>query len=367
MSIINQDLDFICSNISKELKLIEGKTVLVTGGAGSVGYYLVQSMLFWNDKYQNKSPIKIIVIDNFITGDRYWLDKFTHRDDFDLIEHDITLGMPDDIDQVDYIFHLASIASPPYYRKFPIETIDANFIGTKVLLEFLKKSRFSNTTLLYFSTSEVYGNPPDAHIPTNELYNGNGSCVGPRACYDQSKRLGETICLAYQQQFDLNIKIVRPFNNYGPGLSIYDQRVMADFTNDILNDRDIVILSDGKPTRTFCYLTDAIIGYFYVMFRGRKGDVYNIGSDEPEISMYDLACKFQQIARDEVGYMKNIKFVVSDDPNYLVDNPQRRCPDLAKSKELVGFKLYTTLDIGITKSLLWNKEILRNKDSVCVY
>ena len=142
---------------------------------------------------------------------------------------------------------------------------------------------------LFYSSSEIYGDPAANAIPTPETYRGNVSCTGPRACYDESKRFGETLCVVYAKQEGLPITMARPFNNYGPGLKITDGRVLPDFAKDVLAGRDIVMLSDGSPKRTFCYATDAITGYYKVLVRGRAGEAYNIGIDKPEISMAELA------------------------------------------------------------------------------
>lgn len=149
----------------------------------------------------------------------------------------------------------------------------------------------------FFSSSEIYGDPIAGNIPTPESYNGNVSCTGPRACYDESKRYGETLCVNFAQQYDLPIKISRPFNNYGPGLKITDSRVIPDFAKDVLSGRDINMLSNGSPTRTFCYVADAIVGYYKILVRGRKGEAYNIGVESPEISILNLAELIVNIAK----------------------------------------------------------------------
>ena len=143
--------------------------------------------------------------------------------------------------------------------------------------------------LLYFSSSEIYGDPTPDNIPTPETYRGNVSCTGPRACYDEAKRFCETLCVNFTAQYGLPVKIARPFNNYGPGLKITDRRVLPDFARDIFAGRDIVLLSDGSPTRTFCYVADAIVGYYKVLVKGHRGESYNIGVESPEISITEVA------------------------------------------------------------------------------
>jgi nucleoside-diphosphate-sugar epimerase len=206
------------------------------------------------------------------------------------------------------------------------------------------------------SSSEVYGDPAPENIPTPETYRGNVSCTGPRACYDESKRYGETLCVNFSRHYGLPIKIARPFNNYGPGLKITDRRVIPDFARDVLSGRDIILLSDGSPTRTFCYIADAIIGYFKVLIGGRNGEPYNIGVEEPEISIGDLAEMFVSIAGDLFDYKGGAVRKVSSDLNYLVDNPTRRCPMIAKARIEIGYSPTISLPEGLRRSLIWYRD-----------
>ena len=202
-------------------------------------------------------------------------------------------------------------------------------------------------SFLFFSTSEIYGDPPSEHIPTKETYRGNVSCTGPRACYDESKRYGETLCVNFHQIHKIPVKIARPFNNYGPGLRLGDKRVIPDFFSNILNNNKIVILSDGKVTRTFCYISDAITGYLKILLSDYNGESFNIGTSGPEITMFELAQKISFIVNgnDKFEY----EYYKSNDINYLADNPQRRCPDLTKSKNLLGYEPKISLDEGLTR------------------
>ena len=250
-----------------------------------------------------------------------------------------------DYPKIDMIIHAASIASPTFYRKYPIETIEANIIGLKNLLDF--SASFKIEEFLFFSTSEIYGDPDAKNIPTNETYRGYVSCTGPRACYDESKRLGETLCVNYFQQHNVPVKIVRPFNNYGPGLNINDKRVIPDFFNDVLNGRDITIYSNGLATRTFCYISDAIEGYLRVLLSNYNGESFNIGTDSPEISIKELAELIIKIS----GKSLELNFLESKDVNYLTDNPQRRCPSIEKARSLLGYNPKISLDTGLKKTL----------------
>jgi nucleoside-diphosphate-sugar epimerase len=213
---------------------------------------------------------------------------------------------------------------------------------------------------LFFSTSEIYGDPTTENIPTPETYRGNVSCTGPRACYDESKRYGETLCVNFAQQFGLPIRTARPFNNYGPGLKITDRRAVPDFARDVLGERDIVLYSDGSPTRTFCYVADAIVGYYKILVRGRSGEAYNIGVEGPEVSIAEVAERVARHARDLFEYQGSVRFEISPEKDYLVDNPNRRCPIITKARKELAYEPTITLDDGLIRSLLWYRD---NRDA----
>jgi len=336
--------------------MLAGKKLLITGGAGFLGYYLVQSVLHWNKEAVASQCIKVTVYDNYIRGIPTWLASFAKDENLKLVKHDVTHPIPTDIDDFPYIIHAASIASPTYYRQHPIETMDANVNGLRMLLEYFRQQKAKQNPIggfLFFSSSEIYGDPSPDNIPTPESYRGNVSCTGPRACYDEAKRYGETLCVNFARHYDLPIKIARPFNNYGPGLKITDRRVLADFCRDILAGRDIVLLSDGSPTRTFCYAADAIVGYYKILVKGGKGEAYNIGVDAPEISIAELAERVVRLAQDVLGRKSRVIYRLSPDEHYLVDNPTRRCPMIAKARADLGYNPTVPLDEGLRRLLIW--------------
>jgi len=353
--VVSKDLEYICSNLKDEFAWLSGKRLLITGGAGFLGYYLVQAVLYWKKRAKAQS-IELTVYDNYIRGVPAWLTKLGGDENLTLVKHDITNHLPQDIGDFQYIIHAASIASPTYYRMYPIETMDANVNGLRFLLEYCREQKEKGKPVegfLFFSSSETYGDPSLENIPTPESYRGNVSCTGPRACYDESKRYGETLCVNFARQYDLPIKIVRPFNNYGPGLKITDRRVLPDFARDVLAGRDIVMLSDGSPSRTFCYVADAIIGYYKILVRGQNGEAYNIGVEEPEISIAHLAERIVSLARDLFDYTGKVVRQVSSDQDYLVDNPNRRCPMIAKARADLEYNPSISLDEGLRRSLIW--------------
>jgi dTDP-glucose 4,6-dehydratase/UDP-glucuronate decarboxylase len=282
--------------------------------------------------------------------------QLENGDGCEVENRDIVEPLPPGIGNFQFIIHAAGIASPIYYRAHPIETMDANVVGLRNLLSHSRQAGEKEERVkacLYFSSSEIYGDPDLAHIPTPETYRGNVSCTGPRACYDESKRYGETLCVNFARHYGLPVKIARPFNNYGPGLKITDRRILPDLARDILAERDIVLLSDGTPRRTFCYVADAIVGYYKILLKGRSGEAYNIGVQAPEITMLELAMELQNIARQLFDYRGKVVLGESGDPDYLTDNPQRRCPMIAKARTEVGYSPSISLREGLTRLLLW--------------
>ncbi len=208
---------------------------------------------------------------------------------------------------------------------------------------------------LFYSSSELYGDPAPEAVPTSEDYNGNVCATGPRACYDESKRFGETMCMLFAQQYNMPIGVARPFNNYGPGMKINDKRVPADFAKNIVDGNDITILSSGSPSRTFCYIADAIAGYLKIMLHG-KYDYFNIGIDKPEISITRLAEIYKEAGKEVFGYEGKINYAVSEDKEYLTNNPQRRCPNIEKAKRVLNYKPQIEVEEGVKRFLNFIKE-----------
>ena len=361
--IIADDLKYINSHLTGEFARMAGKQILITGGAGFLGYYLIQSLLHWNCTVNAAQQIHVTVYDNYIRGVPKWLSTLATNPALHLVRHDITTPLPESMPSFSYIIHAASIASPTYYRKYPIETMDANVNGLRLLLDYACRQKMQGQPVegfLYYSTSEIYGDPTPDAIPTPETYRGNVSCTGPRACYDESKRYGEALCVNFAHQYGLPVKVARPFNNYGPGLKITDKRVLPDFARDIFAGRDITMHSDGSPTRTFCYIADAIVGYYKILVGGKPGEAYNIGVEKPEISMAHLAEKVIDIARQLFDYQGKVRYLASTEADYLVDNPNRRCPLITKARQELGYDPGISLEEGLRKSLIWYSQ---NRDA----
>lgn len=350
-----EDLVYIHEKAKDELAKLAGNTLFLTGAGGFLGYYFIKSILAFNDT-SDLHPIRLTVLSTFRQGIPSWLSAFTSRKDLKVLKQNIsTYTIPKD-QHYDYIIHAASIASPTFYRMYPIETINANVQGLYRILDYLliqKKEGHILKGMLNFSSSEIYGDPTEGNIPTKEDYRGNVSCTGPRACYDESKRFCETLCVNFTRVYNLPIKSARPFNNYGPGMKITDGRVIADFSKNIIDGKDIIMFSNGNPSRTFCYVADALVGYLKILTKGREAEAYNIGVEKPEISVKDLAVKMVDIAHDSFHYKGRVVFEKSRDSHYLSDNPQRRCPVIDKARSELDYNPEISLDEGLYKTLLW--------------
>ena len=355
-ALLTQDLDYICANLKEEFGRMAGKNLLITGGAGFLGYYLVHAALHFNKTAGREQAIRVTVWDSFIRGTPAWLTGLQGTPNLTVAMQDLIEPLPKPMPDFQWIIHAAGIASPPFYRKYPLKTIDANINGLRNLLEYsVAQSKTGKPVegFLFYSSSEIYGDPTPDFIPTPEHYRGLVSCTGPRACYDESKRFGETLCVVFAQQHGVPTKIARPFNNYGPGLKITDKRVISDFAREVFAGRDLVMYSDGKPTRTFCYSADSITGYYKVLVKGHDGEPYNVGTETPEISMAELAQKIISTAGELFGYTGKLVRKPNPEADYLVDNPNRRCPNIDKSRAHLGYNPGIHVDEGLRRSLIW--------------
>jgi UDP-glucuronate decarboxylase len=327
---------------------LQGAHVVVTGAGGFLGYYLTHYFVTYREELGIEG---LVLIDPAADTGEHWLSELADGEKIRLVT-----GNVEGVELADYVpagarlyvVHAASIASPTFYRKFPLKTIDANIWGLRHLLD--QCTKFDLAGFLFFSSSEIYGDPEPGAIPTNEEYRGNVSCVGPRACYDESKRFGETISWVYASEHDMPITVARPFNNYGPGMSPSDRRLPADLASRVLAGENIEIYSSGAPTRTFCYVTDAVIGYLACLTYGTY-DYFNIGNDAPEITVTQFAEIFRSAAAEVLGYRGAVVSATIDDPEYLTHNPQRRCPDLAKARDHLGYEARVDVETGVRRYL----------------
>ena len=344
--IIQEDIANLAKSLKNYTPFFEGKSFLITGAGGFLGRYMVLLLEYLN-KHILGNKTSAILLDNFVTGyERLIIGENSH---ITFKKHNVIEAFQTDT-PLDYIIHSAGIASPVYYTKFPIETMDVGTLGTRNMLELARRKRVKS--FLFASSSEVYGDPDSRHVPTPETYNGNVSVTGPRACYDESKRFGETLCVNFWKVFEVPVKIVRPFNVYGPGIRPDDYRVLPNFIEHALRKEPLPIHGDGRNTRSFCYINDAVEAFFRVLFSNANGEAFNVGNPKPEISVKDLA----NTVAESMPYA--VKVVYIDPPHavYASSDPKRRCPDITKLKKITGFKPKYDLKTGLKRTIQWFSE-----------
>lgn len=315
------------------------QTVLVTGGAGFIGSHLCKSLL--NDNY------KVICVDNFLTGDRDNLKDLIQNSAFTLIEHDAIKPIPD-LPFLDYIFHLASPASPNQksprsYVNYPIETLLVNSIGTYNLLELARrfKSKF-----LYASSSEIYGDP--AISPQKEDYFGNVNPNGVRSVYDEGKRFGEALTMGFVRKYNLDARIIRIFNTYGPVMQVQDGRVVSNFINQAIKNDPITMYGKGSQTRSFCFIDDMVVGIKLAMFSSNaRAKVLNLGNPD-EKTVLDLANLIKRMTAS------SSEIIFEQLP---VDDPKSRRPDISKAKKILGWEPKISTEDGLRKTIDYFRKI----------
>jgi len=344
--LLPSDIAEIADLLGDTANAFAGKTILLTGARGFLGRYLAVIYAYLNRK-RLKHPCKVIATDNLITAGALGKDV-RDKDGVTFLKHNviepIRVKKP-----LHFILHAAGIASPYYYRAYPLETLDVAVTGTRHMLELARKHK---ARLLFFSSSEIYGDPDQHFVPTPESYNGNVSCLGARACYDESKRLGETLCRIYHTKFGVETNMVRPFNIYGPGMQETDYRVLPNFASRIKGNKPLHIYGSGNQTRTFCYITDAIVGFLKVLVHGVPGEPYNIGNPKPEISMLHLAREIEKV----LGRSLEIATITYPD-SYPADEPNRRCPDIRKASLQLDFHPRVALKEGLKRFLAWSNSV----------
>ncbi len=306
---INSYSNFLRENISSKT-IPSNKKILITGSSGFIGKYLVRCLI---EVFKEKK-LKVYGIDRIgsnISNKNY---QFFKKDLYKLNRRNIPNL------KFDYIIHLAGIPSPVYYKQFPLRTIYLNSELTRELLEISKKNK---SKFIYFSSSEIYGNPFIKFIPTKESYLGNVSSISDRSCYDESKRMGETFTYIFKNNFNVNAKIIRPFNFYGDGMRFNDERIIPRFFNQSYQNKNLTVFSNGKQTRSYCHIFDAVVMMINIIFKGNKF-VYNVGNPSEEVSADLLARKIIKVTKNKFVKINKISYP----KNYPSDEPKRRCPSI---------------------------------------
>ena len=307
------------------------KRNLITGGAGFLGSHLAKKLL---DLEQ-----EVICLDNFYTGNKSNIKDFIQNNDFELIRHDITKPINLEVDQ---IWHLACPASPIHYQFNPIKTLKTSFMGTLNMLGLAKRV---GAKFLLASTSEVYGDPEEH--PQKESYRGSVNTTGIRSCYDEGKRIAETLCSDYQRIHGVDVRIMRIFNTYGPNMRFDDGRVISNFITQSLRNKPITIFGDGNQTRSFCYVDDLINGMFLLMESNYKLPI-NIGNPN-EFTIKELAYIVKSLINP------NLELAFEDLP---LDDPKQRKPSIALAKKILDWEPKIELEEGLIKTINWFKNNL---------
>ena len=308
------------------------KHILVTGGAGFIGSNLCRRLLEDENNF-------ILCIDNLITGSKKNIEDLLKNKRFFFKEYDIT--SPNTIRELDFIkldeiYHLACIASPPSYKKYSLETLAVSFTGTKNILEVARKTK---SKFLFTSTSEVYGDPEI--YPQPEEYFGNVNTVGERSCYDEGKRVAETLIYEYNRLYQIDTKIVRIFNTYGPFMDIDDGRVITNFIRQIIKNEPLVIYGDGSQTRSFCYVDDMVNGLVKMMASEEKGPI-NIGNPYCECTLNELIETFETMTN---------KYLFADYVDATENDPKQRKPVIDKAMEKLGWEPNVYLEEGLKRTM----------------
>lgn len=328
---------------------LSGKTVLIAGAAGFLPAYMVQSILCRNDRRLGPPTRVIAMVRNAAQIQSRFAD-FSGRPDLEMVVQDVCDGPPHVTCDVHVVIHAASQASPKFYGRDPVGTLAANVIGTQNLLK-LAHDRASER-FLYFSSSEVYGELAPHQVPVREDQFGYLNPATVRACYGEGKRAGETLCVSWHHQYGVPAIIVRPFHTYGPGMAADDGRIYADIVADVVAGRNVVMKSDGSARRAFCYLADAVAGFFTALLRGKPGEAYNVGNDRAELSVLELTESVISLFPERGLRVVRIARSDAESPGYIGSVVSRVCPDITKIAEL-GWRPTTGIEEGFRRTIEW--------------
>lgn len=327
--------------IGESINRLEGKTIFCTGTGGFLGKWVVNLIAHVNRTVFNK-PCRLIACDLRLPGSNY-LNRFAGSQ-IEFIAHDLCQPLWPLAEKVDYVLHLAGIASPHHYKERPLETIDVAINGARSALEIAKHS---GARYLFTSSSEVYQTP--SLVPTPEYYVGAIASNNDRSCYDVSKLMAENLGYVYYKAFGVNTGAVRIFNSFGPGLPETDYRILPRLGSAVVGGHRVKVFSNKQmPTRTYCPVQNTLAGLILALVNGAPSEIYNIGLDKPEISVIELIEMINSCCN------LNIQYDLVQPPDVYQHEPLRRCPDISKAKSEIGYDPSFSLEMGLKRFIQWS-------------
>jgi dTDP-glucose 4,6-dehydratase/UDP-glucuronate decarboxylase len=357
--IITEDIKEIIDNIDiRTFDKLKNKNILITGANGFLASYIVDTIIYLNDNFDINCTMICPILSSLERMEDSRLGHLIHRKDITFIQHDVINSMSSIINMhIDFIIHAAGRSTPKYFVNDPIGTIDVNVMALRWLLDLAVKDK--TESFVYYSSAEVYGNPTDDNIPTAETCPGNTLTTEPRSCYSESKRCGEALCLAFYRKYLVPVKILRPAIIYGPGLSIYDSKVISEFIKSAILNDNIKMINNGERIRNFCYISDATTMFWKIFLSDKNGEIFNIGSYDNSISIRELARAILKLCNKnpeniEIGSESKYN---EPKPNYTdySKSPYKVCLDMNKLYNTFGYKSKISLEDGLRRTIDWNR------------
>lgn len=334
------NLESVVNILGENTKKLSGKTILWTGTGGYLGQWVIRVIKYLNSNVLDV-PCKLLAVDMNYPGKDY-IEYFSSSN-IEFVKHDLTKRLHHPKEKIDYVVHMAGIASPYHYKRRPLDTIDVTLEGIRSALDIAKDNK---AKFLFTSSSEVY-QTPDV-IPTPETYIGAIPSNTERSCYDVSKLMGENLVYIYSNNYGVDGCSVRIFNSFGPGISEYDARILPRIASSVISNIPIKVYRKKElPTRTYCAAANTVAGVFLALLNGRPSEVYNIGADNPEISVVDLI----ELINSTCGVKVNFELI--EPPSVYIHEPLRRCPDISKAKSDLGYKIGLSLNDGLQDYISW--------------
>ncbi len=344
-AVIADDCAEIVRRLGAHVDALAGKSVLITGAAGMLPAYIADTIAHLNDTGRLSSPARLVLVVRSMHSGEGRLRHLDGRKDVQFVLADAATRFHLD-DRADYLIHAASPASPGAFMRDPLGTLAVNTEGTRHVLDLAHA--FGAASVLFVSTSEVYGSPPPGAIPTPESFVGAAPWLGARAVYAEAKRAGEALCVAAWEQRNTPVKVVRPFHFHGPGLRLDDGRIVAELIRQGLAGEPMTLKSDGRATRTYGYVVDATVGFLRALLSDQHGEAFNVGAAQPETTVLELATTVARL----FGRTDAVRLGAAPK---AAGSPDRACPDVRKLRERLGVEAEVALEAGLARTIHWHR------------